>query len=87
MSTKSKVLLFNMLIKYADSSSSLANIFLAFTIFPLFKETVVVMIGLKDYESANFELNDYFYYNIACIIFSLLLGLSAVMVNRCIEES
>ncbi|MFC3203276.1 hypothetical protein ACFOEW_15800 [Alteromonas oceani] len=87
MSTHSKKITFHMLLDCANSFLNLAKVFMAFSIFPLVHETVAFWLGWKGYVEANFQLNDYFYYNIVCLAVSLLMASAALVVNRSIDEN
>lgn len=77
-----KEIAFNTLIKFSKNSMTLGYIFLAFALFPFWHEIVAVLLDLKPVAEADFELNEYFYYNWVCIAASLFFALSAVIVLR-----
>ena len=87
MSTHSKKIIFHMLLDSANFFLNLAKVFMAFSCFPLVHETVAVLLGWKGYVEANFQLNAYFYYNIACLAVSLLMASAALVVNRSIDKN
>ena len=77
-----KEIAFNTLIKFSKNSMSLGYIFLAFALFPFWHEIVAILLDWKPAAEADFELNEYFYYNWVCIAASLFFSLSAVIVLR-----
>lgn len=81
-----KQAIFNTLIGFSKSTMNLGYTFLAFAVFPLVHETIAFYLGWKAREQINLELNDYFYYNIVCVIASTFCALLAALVLRCMSD-
>ena len=81
-----KQAIFNTLISFSKSTMNLGYTFLAFAVFPLVHETIAFYLGWKHKEQINLELNDYFYYNIVCVIASTFFALLAALVLRCMSD-
>ena len=81
-----KQITFNTLISFSKNTMNLGYTFLAFAVFPLVHETIAFYLCLKPREQINLELNDYFYYNIVCVIASTFFALLAAFVLRYMSD-
>ena len=81
-----KEVTFNTLISFSKNTMNLGYTFLAFAVFPLVHDTIAFYLGWKPMEQINLELNDYFYYNIVCVIASACFALLAALVLRCMSD-
>ena len=81
-----KEVTFNTLISFSKNNMNLGYTFLAFAVFPLVHDTIAFYLGWKPRGQINLELNDYFYYNIVCVIASAFFALLAALVLRCMSD-